>query len=156
MAVMLQANPGLTPGLVKAILQYTAQPLPAASLIQQGTGLLNVDGAVRVAQSLRTDIASAVAAGTLKPGDRLLAAGKSLPSSPSWIGGETTPWAGIITAGGGHVVGGPALLEKYQAIYDPRLLWTGRLVTRMTPVDWPGNRPAAPLRADASPARRWC
>ena len=27
-ALMLQANPGLTPGLVKAILQYTAQPLP--------------------------------------------------------------------------------------------------------------------------------
>ena len=37
-AVLLQANPGLTPPLVKAILQYTAQPLPGASLLQQGAG----------------------------------------------------------------------------------------------------------------------
>jgi subtilisin family serine protease len=138
-AVMLQANPGLTPPLAKAILQYTAQPLPGASLIQQGTGLLNVEGAVRVAESLRTDIASAVAAGTLKSGDRLLKAGASLPAGPSWIGGEAIAWSGMITAGGGHVVGGRALLEKHQAIYDPRLLWTGRLVMRITPVNWSGS-----------------
>ena len=45
----------------------------------------------------------------------------------------------MITAGGGHVVGGRAVLEKYQAIYDPGLTWTGRLVTRMSPVYWPGS-----------------
>ena len=45
-ALMLQVNPGLTPPLVKAILQYTAQPLPNANLLQQGTGLLNIEGAV--------------------------------------------------------------------------------------------------------------
>ena len=55
-ALLLQANPGLTPPLVKAILQYTAQPLPGANLLQQGTGLLNVEGAVRLAQALRTDL----------------------------------------------------------------------------------------------------
>src|SRR5437867_4034391 len=48
-ALMLQVNPGLTPPLVKAILQYSAQPLPTANLLQQGTGLLNIDGAVRLA-----------------------------------------------------------------------------------------------------------
>ena len=101
----------------------------------KGTGLLNVDGAVRVAQSLRTDIA----AGGLKPGDSLLAAGKRLPSAPSSINGETVAWSGIITAGGAHVVGGSALLEKYQAIYDQNLMWTGRLVTRMSPVYWSGS-----------------
>lgn len=37
-AVLLQVNPGLTPPLVKAILQYTAQPLPDANLLQQGPG----------------------------------------------------------------------------------------------------------------------
>jgi subtilisin family serine protease len=46
-ALLLQANPGLTPPLVKAILQYSAQPLPGANLLQQGAGLLNIDGAVR-------------------------------------------------------------------------------------------------------------
>ena len=35
-ALLLQANPGLTPPLIKAILQYTAQPLPGASLVHQG------------------------------------------------------------------------------------------------------------------------
>ena len=110
-AVMLQANPGLTPGLVKAVLQYTAQPLPGASIVQQGTGLLNVDGAVRAVQSLRTDVAAAVAAGTLKPGDRLLAAGRSLPPGQSLSEDDATPWSGLITAGGGHVVGGPAARE---------------------------------------------
>ena len=48
-ALMLQANPGLTPPLVKAILQYTAQPLADANLLQQGAGLVNIEGAVQVA-----------------------------------------------------------------------------------------------------------
>ena len=59
-AVLLQANPGLTPPLVKAILQYTAQPMPGANLLQQGAGQLNVEGAVRLAQALRTDIGQRV------------------------------------------------------------------------------------------------
>jgi Flp pilus assembly protein TadD len=46
-AVLLQANPGLTPALVKAMLQYTAEPLPTASLLEQGTGQVNLEGAVR-------------------------------------------------------------------------------------------------------------
>ena len=74
-ALLLQSNPGLTPPLVKAILQYTAQPLPAANLVEQGSGLLNVDGAVRLARSLRKDIASAIDARTIAPGDSLLTGG---------------------------------------------------------------------------------
>ena len=45
-----------------------AQSLPGANLLQQGTGLLNVDGAVAVAKVLRTDLSSAIAAGTILPG----------------------------------------------------------------------------------------
>jgi subtilisin family serine protease len=37
-ALMLQANPGLTPPLIKAILQYTAQPLSSAALVVQSCG----------------------------------------------------------------------------------------------------------------------
>ena len=68
-ALMLQANPGLTPPLVKAILQYSAQALPGASLLQQGTGLLNVDGAVRLSRALRSDLASALQSRRLAAGD---------------------------------------------------------------------------------------
>jgi subtilisin family serine protease len=69
-ALMLQANPGLTPPLIKAILQYSAQPIAGTNLLQQGAGMLNVDGAVRLAQALRTDVNTAVEAGTIAPGAR--------------------------------------------------------------------------------------
>jgi serine protease AprX len=49
-ALMLQANPNLTPNLVKAILQYTAQPYPGYSALRQGAGFLNTLGAVRLAK----------------------------------------------------------------------------------------------------------
>ena len=75
-ALMLQANPGLTPPLVKAILQYTAQALPGANLLQQGAGLLNVDGAVRLAGVLRADLAAAISSGRIVAGAPLLASGQ--------------------------------------------------------------------------------
>jgi len=49
-ALMLQANPNLTPNLVKAILEYTAQSYPGYDALTQGAGFLNTLGAVRVAQ----------------------------------------------------------------------------------------------------------
>src|SRR5262249_57775446 len=49
-ALMLQANPKLTPNLVKAILQYTSQRYPGYSPLRQGAGFLNTLGAVRLAQ----------------------------------------------------------------------------------------------------------
>jgi hypothetical protein len=49
-ALMLQANPQLTPNLVKAILQYTAQVYPGYNPLQQGAGFLNALGAVKLAR----------------------------------------------------------------------------------------------------------
>src|SRR6185369_12662709 len=49
-ALMLQANPNLTPNLIKAILQYTAQQYPGYNTLRQGAGFLNTLGAVRLAQ----------------------------------------------------------------------------------------------------------
>ncbi len=49
-ALMLQANPTLTPNLIKAILQYTAQRYPGYSPLRQGAGFLNTLGAVRLAK----------------------------------------------------------------------------------------------------------
>src|ERR1043166_715094 len=53
-ALMLQANPTLTPNLIKAILQYTAQQYPGYSALRQGAGFLNTLGAVRLAQYYAT------------------------------------------------------------------------------------------------------
>src|SRR4051812_16898413 len=49
-ALMLQANPSLTPNLIKAILQYTAQPYPGYNPLREGAGFLNTYGAVRLAK----------------------------------------------------------------------------------------------------------
>ena len=49
-ALMLQANPNLTPNLVKGILQYTAQVYPTYNALTQGAGFVNTLGAVRLAK----------------------------------------------------------------------------------------------------------
>jgi subtilisin family serine protease len=51
-ALMLQANPALTPNLVKAILQFTAESRDGYDTLTQGAGFLNARGAVELAQSL--------------------------------------------------------------------------------------------------------
>ncbi|MGS0757554.1 S8 family serine peptidase, partial [Roseateles sp. GG27B] len=131
-ALLLQANPGLTPPLIKAILQYTAQPLPGYNLIQQGAGMLNIEGAVRLAKALRTDIGPALAAGTLQTGDSLLAAGVSLPATQSAIDGTTFNWGRLVMAGGTHLFSGDALFSKFQPFYDPTLTWARTVVLRTT------------------------
>jgi serine protease AprX len=53
-ALMLQANPSLTPNMVKAILQYTAQVYAGYNALTQGAGFLNTQGAVQLARFYRT------------------------------------------------------------------------------------------------------
>lgn len=52
-ALMLEVNPTLTPNAVKAILMATAQNIPNEPYVAQGAGLLNVEGAVRLAGSIK-------------------------------------------------------------------------------------------------------
>ena len=66
-ALMLQANPNLTPNLVKAILEYTAEVHSKYSPLEQGAGFLNSLGAVRLAKFFTTGL----------PGSRA-------PFSPAW------------------------------------------------------------------------
>jgi serine protease AprX len=53
-ALMLQANPSLTPNLVKAILQYTAQTYAGYNALQEGAGFLNSLGAVTMSRFFAT------------------------------------------------------------------------------------------------------
>jgi subtilisin family serine protease len=53
-ALMLQASPNLTPNMVKAILQYTAEFRKGYSPLEQGAGFLNALGAVRLAKYYAT------------------------------------------------------------------------------------------------------
>jgi subtilisin family serine protease len=54
-ALMLQANPSLTPNLVKAILPCTAQQYAGYSPLRQGAGFLNSLGAVQLARFYRAN-----------------------------------------------------------------------------------------------------
>ena len=51
-ALMLEANPALTPNLVKAILHYTAERRSRVEVAAQGSGFLNARGAVQLAATL--------------------------------------------------------------------------------------------------------
>jgi len=111
-ALMLQANPNLTPNLIKAILQYTAQQYPGYNSLRQGAGFLNTLGAVRLAMFYKTN----------KPGDKLpvqkvwsrqviwgnhrLTGGVISPSANAW--GNNVVWGVAKTMGmsGDNVVWG--------------------------------------------------
>ena len=60
-ALMMQANPSLTPNMAKAILQFTAQTNAHSDALTQGAGFLNAKGAVQLAKFYRT----------AAPGDRV-------------------------------------------------------------------------------------
>ncbi len=64
-ALMLQANPNLTPNLVKALLHYTAQLDAGANALVHGAGFLNTKGAVDLARYFAT-----ATAGTRYPQNR--------------------------------------------------------------------------------------
>ena len=88
---MLQANPSLTPNLVKALLTYTAQPLSGFNMFEQGAGQINIQGAVDLARLVRTDLTVATPLG-----DQLLTT-NDLPAPETTIAGHTFTWSrGII------------------------------------------------------------
>ncbi len=142
-ALMLQTNPGLTPPLIKAMLQYSAQPIAGQNLLQQGTGLLNVSGALALAKIVRTDLSTVVANGTLAAGSSMLAAGQAMPATTSSIGGASFNWSRLAFVGGNRVVSGASLFTKYQPLWDPRLTWANGMVRKRMPVYWSGTGIAA-------------
>jgi len=56
-ALMLEANPGLTPAQVRSILIATAQPVPGCADVDCGAGLVNALAAVRAARGLTANAA---------------------------------------------------------------------------------------------------
>jgi serine protease AprX len=109
-ALLLQANPNLTPNMVKAILQFTAQPLAGFNEFDQGAGEVNIDGAIRLAKLVRRDLPNNPTLGT-----RLLTT-TALPVPTTTIVGSTFSWAQGINLGRAFVRGSDLFL-KYQKIY---------------------------------------
>jgi subtilisin family serine protease len=107
-ALLLQANPSLTPNLVKAILMYTAQPLAGFNTLEQGAGELNIDGAVRVAKLVKNPLPSLV------NGQGMLTA--SLPAQTSTIAGQAFPWSQSVITNWTFLYGS-SLMNNWQGIY---------------------------------------
>jgi hypothetical protein len=87
-ALMLQANPGLTPNAVKAILQYTSQTYPQWDPLTQGAGFLNAQGAVELARAFAdpstATTSSASWSGRILWGNHMYQGGDLTPSASAW------------------------------------------------------------------------
>jgi serine protease AprX len=108
-AMMLEANPGLTPNAVKAILQFTAESKPDVHPLEQGAGHLNAYGAVTLAKYF------AQPAGTPYPssltwsrqiiwGNYRLSGGAITPDANAWA--TNVVWGTAFDAAGDNIVWG--------------------------------------------------
>ncbi len=119
-ALLLQANPALTPNAVKAILEDTAEARPGINALSQGAGFLNVRGAVRLAQffadpsaGLSTTDALDFFAGSSEAvywsrhliwGNHRIGGGMILPAVNAWD--NAVAWGSADTEAGDNIVWG--------------------------------------------------
>ncbi len=108
-ALLLQANPKLTPNMVKMILMYTAQQLPGFNTLEQGAGQINVEGAMRLARLVRSDLTATTAVGA-----PLLTA--AAPAPQTTIAGWTFTWSQGVVMDKTFATG-TNLITKYQKVY---------------------------------------
>jgi serine protease AprX len=136
-ALMLEANPNLTPNAVKAILQYTAQSQSSESVFAQGAGFLNARGAVRLARFfaapkngigyMRDTIEDEriLWARHIVWGNYLIQGGMPLPGSNAWATNQT--WGAIKTQTGQPVVWGARQDDQnivWSVDSDENIVWS--------------------------------
>jgi serine protease AprX len=108
-ALMLQANPNLTPNLVKAIIQYTAQDYHYDPLTQGG-GFLNTKGAVDLARFLKNPTSgehypsSSAWSKAILWGNHKLTKGAIKPAGNAWA--LNVVWGAAQDAEGDNIVWG--------------------------------------------------
>lgn len=125
-ALMLEANPELTPNAVKALLQYTAEVRTGEHFLAQGAGLLNARGAIRMAGFFANPQRGTPAAADTIDGERIvwsqhivwgntrIDGGVPLPGSSAWRLGVT--WGDAKTKDGKAIAWG--------VNYDDNIVWS--------------------------------
>jgi serine protease AprX len=111
-ALMLQANPALTPNAVKAILQYTAQPYAGYDALTQGAGFLNALGAIQLARFFAAPSASQYPSGApgwewsgqLIWGTHRIQGGFLTPDANAWS--PDAAWGAPTTGAGNNIAWG--------------------------------------------------
>jgi len=128
-ALMLEANPSLTPNAVKAILQFTAQVQSNQSALAQGAGMLNARGAIRLAQFFANPVGGISTMGDTIEGEWIpwsrqliwgnyrITGGVPLPGSNAWS--ASVRWGALDTPQGTPVVWGARL--------DDNIVWSTSL-----------------------------
>jgi serine protease AprX len=112
-ALMLQANPHLTPNLIKGILEYTAISKPGVSPLRQGAGFINVSHAVALAALAAQPNGTAVPIPTtwarhLLWGNQMISGGVINPLANAWRLGVEWGWARTNMSDGDNIVWGTA------------------------------------------------
>jgi len=110
--LLLQVNPNLTPNMVRMLMQYSAQPIAGAKTFEQGAGQLNLDGAVRLARLLKTDVDFQ----SMAKGTSMVPSGTTVPAASSTIGGGTFPWSQFVV-GKFTTISGSSLVTEFQTVY---------------------------------------
>ena len=142
-ALMMQANPALTPNQVKAILQYTALVYAGPDALTQGAGFLNAKGAVELAQYLAAPSSAASPSSSgwgrrLIWGNQLLRGGRLTSGVSAWStsvnwgdlttqNGQPIEW-GVLCSGGNCDNGGGGAKPWRVTCSDPictSVTWTG-------------------------------
>ena len=105
-ALMLQANPSLTPNAVKAILQYTAESYAGHDFLTQGAGFINAKGAVDLAAHLASPLTTPYPAASnwsrhLIWGNHLATGGRFTEDANAWSTGVV--WGDGLTPTGERV-----------------------------------------------------
>ena len=119
-ALMMQANPTLTPNMVKAILQYTAQEYRNYDALTQGAGFLNSRGAVQLARFYRTAKAgdrlpiSRAWSRNILWGNHRISGGVLRPNANAWS--TSTVWGSAFSAFGDNIVWGTLR-------FDDNIVW---------------------------------
>jgi serine protease AprX len=147
-ALMIQANPALSPNLVKAILQYTAEHKARYNDLTQGAGFLNARGAVQLARAFGNGGSRAAGSTPISDptswnkhinwGNRRIGGGVLRPGANAWnpdviwgsastVDGDTIVWGTVCgSAGCNNALWGTTVEEDtvvWGATTEDNIVW---------------------------------
>lgn len=148
-ALMLEANPGLTPNLVKAILQYTAEDRPQYDHFEEGAGALNARGAVQLARDLAAGPHAATPADPTRWSRQILWGNQRITGGV--LRADANAWRLGVTWGDGMAAGGePVVWGTTENEFADEIAWGGACIARngndCAAITW-----AAASRVDLAP-----
>jgi serine protease AprX len=125
-ALMLQANPSLTPNALKAILQYTAEARAGADVMSRGAGFINARGAIELARALALPDSQTAPSTTgwsraLHWGNQRIANGTLTAGAEAWP--SDVRWGASLTTAGQNIRWGLTCAADVCDGSQPPIMW---------------------------------